>query len=174
MPLKVPPNIQTYSQLGRFLSEWLIDNYLSKNQQIRLFSHRSYGDITHDLYYHIGKFFKKRYLYEKKQARSLRVQLFPYPTFMAYEKFADDTDIPRALREAYDEYLKAKKDWQEVFSWIRGTSEDAYDFRSGVSLVAKEILHGNFVLSSIEQSPYQSEMEQFAQWKEENDQERIF
>ena len=176
-------------EFGRDFPNFLIDKYMSKNQLIRLFAQTKYSDVTHELYYHIGKFFKKRYLAARSNMNALRRSILPSVKFRDTQGIGQQFEIGgtvidkdgesrefdffsnvspenlATLRDAYEKMLSAKNDWQQIFRWIRGTSEDADYFRQGVATFAKNLIQGNYMYSELLPTEYQSLEDIFADWR---------
>ncbi len=152
---------------GYELPTFLIDNYLSHNQLIRLFSLKDYSSITHDLYYHIGKFFKKRYLAEKSELRKLAGKLWPLEIGdVETDPFWKESnkETRTALRTQYQKMRDIKKEWQNVFRLIRGDSKEATMFRQGVSSFVRTMIRGDYIYSGLERSPTPNVEDQFKEY----------
>jgi len=164
-----------YKEAAFDICNFLIETYLSRNQLIRLFSLSSYSDITHDLYYHIGKLYKKRYFSAKSQLYKESKEEFGYSLAVKtnLETFLSENQVQVRTKIGiqYKETMRVKYEWQGVFELIRGDTQAANTFRQGVSRFAKMLLRGEYVYPKMPQVVSQPLFDQFQSFLKYKDKE---
>ena len=69
IPSYIADNADSWADYITELMSWLVTTQLTERQKTRLYGFQTYKDITHELYYHLGMYFKKRMLFLKRMAR---------------------------------------------------------------------------------------------------------
>lgn len=157
----IPLDTRDLPRLAQILVDFSLRTYLSKNQILHLFNLRSYSDMTHEIYYHIGKMFKKYFMARRRQLYRMSVffridvrEALENPlefrkalvNLLVNERY---TEQLKELRAEFESVLQSKKAWQQIFSYIRGSSKDALEFRSSISRIVRAIHNGTYDISPL-------------------------
>jgi len=111
IPSYIASQSESWSDYITNLAEWIVVTQLTERQKTRLYGFATYKDITHELYYHLGMYFKKRMLFLKGMARKAllmieyqkeRAKLRGYTTFSVVLSDEEQDESLTRLQELED------------------------------------------------------------------------